>query len=181
MKKWDNKDLLKILAFYNLFFESPKINKLTNVELLNEVPFYDSLNIKDISKAFKRYAKSFSIEIIDSRDPLLQLTASKLSIKDLIKDLLFEMKGFKYQITVNVTLIREKLNGEVEYSSVYVNSTTKVAINENFISSIDKSFEERLCRIDNWINEGSGWIIKSINSEYVNISKYALLFGSFIY
>ena len=143
MKKWDNKDLLKILAFYNIFFESPKINKLTNIELLNEVPFYDSLNIKEISKAFKRY---FSIEIIDSRDPLLQLTASKLSIKDLFKDLLFEMKGFKYQITVNVTLIREKLNGEVEYSSVYVNSTTKVAINENFISlAIYESFEEILC------------------------------------
>ena len=33
-------------------------------------------------------------------------------------------------------------------------------------------------RIDNWINEGSGWIIESINSEYVNISIYAPLFGS---
>ena len=33
-------------------------------------------------------------------------------------------------------------------------------------------------RIDNWINEGSGWIIDSINSEYVNISKYSSLLGS---
>ena len=35
-------------------------------------------------------------------DPLAQLEASKLSIKDLFKDLLNEMKGFKYQIPVNV-------------------------------------------------------------------------------
>ena len=35
-------------------------------------------------------------------------------------------------------------------------------------------------RIDNWINEGFGWIIESINSEF-NISKYAPLFrNSFI-
>ena len=32
-------------------------------------------------------------------------------------------------------------------------------------------------RIDNWINEGSGWIIESIEGEYLNISVYAPLFG----
>ena len=121
MNIWDNKDLLKIHPLYNIFFDAPKVKKLANVELLNELPLYDRLSIKEISKAFKRYAKSFSIEIIDSKDPLVQLTASKLSIKDLFKELLFEIKGFKYQITVNVTLIKEKLNGEVEYSSVYFN------------------------------------------------------------
>ena len=112
MKKtnvWDNKNLLKILTFYNTLIDSPKIKKLSNVELLNELPFYDSLNIKEISKAFRRYAKSFSIEIIDLKDPLIQLNASKSSIKDLFKDLLYEMKGFKYQITMNILLRKKKL------------------------------------------------------------------------
>ena len=36
----------------------------------------------------------------------------------------------------------------------------------------DKSFQEILYRIDNWINEGSGWVIESIEAEYVNISIY---------
>ena len=88
------------------------------------------------------------------------------------------MKGFKYQIIVNILLHKEKKNGDIEYSSVYFNSTTKVVINEDFNESLSKSFEEILYRIGNWINEGSGWKIKSINSEYVNISKYAPLFGS---
>ena len=35
-----------------------------------------------------------------------------------------------------------------------------------------------LHRIDNWINEGSGWVIKSINSQYLNISAYNPLAGS---
>ena len=47
--------------------EQPKIKKLTNVELLNELPFYNSLNVKEIVEAFKRYAKSFNIEIIDKK------------------------------------------------------------------------------------------------------------------
>ena len=141
-----------------------------------ELPFYDNLNIKEISKAFERYAKIFSIEIIDSKDPLIQLNASKSSIKDLFKDSLYEMKGFRYQITMNISLSKEKINGDTEYSSVYFNSITKTIINLDF--NLDKSFEEILYRIDNWINEGSGWIIDSINGEYVNISKYAPLFGN---
>ena len=66
---WDNKYLLKILPFYSILMDSPKIKILSNAELLYELPFYDSVNIKEISKAFRRYAKSFSVEIIDSKDP----------------------------------------------------------------------------------------------------------------
>ena len=32
--------------------------------------------------------------------------------------------------------------------------------------------------IDNWINEGSGWIIEFIESQYINISTYRPLSGS---
>ena len=139
---WDNKDLLKILPFYNILIDFLGFKKLSNVELLNELPFHDSLSIKEISKAFKRYANGFSIEIIDSKDPLIQLNSGKPSIKDLFKDLLYEMKGFKYQITMNISLRKEKTNGNTEYSSVYFNSTTKTIINLDF--NLDKSFEEIL-------------------------------------
>ena len=64
-------------------------------------------------KTFKRYASSNKVEIIDHKDPLVQLEASKSSIKDLFSDLLNEMKGFKYQITVKVLLSKHKINGEI--------------------------------------------------------------------
>ena len=86
------------------------------------------------------------------------------------------MKGFKYQIAMNISLHKEKINCNTEYSTVYFNSITKTIINLDF--NLDKCFEEILYRIDNWINEGSGWIIDSINGQHVNISKYAPLFGS---
>ena len=62
-------------------------------------------------------------------------------------------------------LSKHKENGDIEFSPVYFNSTTKTVINVKY--NLDKSFQEIFYRIDNWINEGSGWIIESINGEYV--------------
>ena len=47
---------------------------------------------------------SYKVEIIEKKDPIVQLEASKSSIKDLFNDLLNETKGFKYQITVKISL-----------------------------------------------------------------------------
>ena len=176
LNKKEAKNLFQTLPFYNVLIEKPEIKKTSNTELLHELPFYDELSITEISRAFKRYARSYKVEIADHKDPLIQLEASKSSIKDLFKDLLNEMRGFKHQITVKVLLSKEKGNGDIEYSPVYFNSITKTVINSEF--SLDKSFQEIWYRIDNWINEGSGWIIKSINGEYVNISMYSPLIRS---
>ena len=43
---------------------------------------------------------------------------------------------------------------------------------------MESSFQEILYKIDNWINEGSGWIIEFIESQYTNISTYRPLSGS---
>ena len=73
-------------------------------------------------------------------------------------------------------LRKEKGNGNIEYAPAYFNSATETLINSEY--NLDKSFQEVLYRIDNWINKGSGWIIESISGEYVNISMYSPLTGS---
>ena len=99
MNFWDKKEakrLFQKFSFYNTFIEKPKIKHLKNMDLLHELPFYDELNIEKISKGFGRYAKIYKIEIIGLKDPLAQLEASKSGIKNFFKDLLDEIKGFKY-------------------------------------------------------------------------------------
>ena len=110
------------------------------------------------------------------KDPIVQLEVSKSSIKDLLSDLLNETKGFKYQITVKVLLKKYKLNGEIEFAAVYFNSVTKTVINHRF--KLENSFQKILHLIDVWINEGSSWIVESIESQYINISTYRPLSGS---
>ena len=120
---------------------------------------------------------SYKVEIIEKKDPIIQLEASKLSIKDLFNDLLNETKGFKYQITAKVLLKKYKLNGEIEFAPVYFNSVTKTVINHRF--KLENSFQEILYMTDVWINNGSGWNVESIKSQYINISTYRPLSGSF--
>ena len=49
-------------------------------------------------------------------------------------------------------------------------------INHRF--KLGESFQEILYMIDAWINNGSGWIIELIESQYINISTYRPLAGS---
>ena len=57
----------------------------------------------------------------------------------------------------------------------YFNSSTKTIINRKY--KLDQSFQESLYRINGWINKGSGWIIESVESQYINISTYRPLVG----
>ena len=94
----------------------------------------------------------------------------------MFNDLLNETKGFKYQITVKVLLKKYKPNGEIEFTLVCFNSSTKTIINHRY--KLDQSFQEILYRVDAWINKGSGWIIESIESQYINILTHRPLVGS---
>ena len=64
------------------------------------------------------------------------------------------MKGFQCQITVKVSLNKQNENVEREFTNVYSNSTDKTVINLNKFG-VNKSFQQVLYRLDNWINEGS--------------------------
>ena len=160
-------DYFRKLPFYNVSIDKPKIKRLKNMDLLAELPFYDQRNIIKTDQTFSGYAMSYEVEIVDKKDLIVQLEATKSSVKDLFNDLLNETRGFKYQITVKV---------EIEFTPVYFNSSTKTVINHRY--KLDQSFQEILYRIDAWINRGSGWIIELIESQYINISTYRPLVGS---
>ena len=158
-----NVDYFKELPFLNVSIEKPKIKRLKNIDLSYELPFYNQLNIIKTDHAFSGYVMSYKVETVDKKDMIVQLEASKSSIKDLFNDLLNETKGFKYQITVKVLLKKYKSNGEIEFAPVYFSSSTKTIINHKY--KLNKSFQEILYRIDAWINRRSGWIIELIESQ----------------
>ena len=112
--KNDDVNYFKELFFYNVSIEKPKIKRLKSFDLLAEQTFYDRLNIIKTDQAFKGYARSYKVEIVDKKDLIVQLEASKSSIKDLFNALLNETKGFKYQISVKALLkntsLMKKLN-----------------------------------------------------------------------
>ena len=67
-------------------------------------------------------------------------------------------------------------NKEIEFTPVYFDSSPKAIINNRF--KLEHAFQEILYRTDAWINKGSGWIIESAESQYINISTYRPLVGN---
>ena len=128
----DAVDYFKELPFYNKPIKKPKVKRLKNIDRLIELPFYEQLGVIKTDQAFSGYAMSYKVQIVERKDPIVQLKASKLSIKNLFSDLLNETKGFKYQITVKVLLKKCKLNREIEFAPVYFTSETKTVINHSF-------------------------------------------------
>ena len=119
---------------------------------------------------------SYKAEIIERKDLIVQLKASKSSIKDFFSDLLNKIRRFKYKITVKVLLKKYKLNEKIELAPVYFNATTETVINHRF--KLENYFQEILYMTDIWINEESGWIVESIEFQYINVSTYIPLSGS---
>ena len=57
----------KEFPFYNSFMEKPTTKRLTNVDLLAEQHFYEQLSIIKTNEAFKGYAMSCRVEIVEKR------------------------------------------------------------------------------------------------------------------
>ena len=117
----DAVDYFKELPFYNKPIKKPKLKCLKTIDQLAEHPFCDQLSVIKTNQAFRGYEMSYKVEIIERKDPILQLEARRSSITNLFSDLLNEANKFKYQITVKVLLKKYKLNGETEFTPVYFN------------------------------------------------------------
>ena len=113
-------DYFKELPFYNKPIKKPKVKHLKNIDQLANLPFYEQLSVIKTNQAFRGYAMSYKVEIVEQKDTIVQLEASKSSIKDLFSDLLNETKGFKYQITVTVLLKSRNLMGNLNLPQFFL-------------------------------------------------------------
>ena len=68
--------------------------------------------IKELNRALKGHAKSYSIELQDSLNPLNHLTKTKALVKSHLEDLLKDMKGFKFIETLEVAFEKETIDSE---------------------------------------------------------------------
>ena len=60
-------DYFKGLLFYNKHIEKSKIKSLKNIDLLSELPFYEELNVAKANHAFKGYALSYKVKIMEKK------------------------------------------------------------------------------------------------------------------
>ena len=171
IKQLTTKKLLQEQPFYKQSIKKPHIKKLRNNELLRELPFYN-INILRKQRAFRGYAETYKVEIINNKNLRDSLSVSKNSIKNLFDELLREKKGFKYIISVKITPEKQINDNEFGPKTLHFNSLIKIVINQRY--HLNDSFEEILNLLDIWVRD-------KMEGLYINVSNYEpLLGGSYI-
>ena len=134
--------------------------------------------MEQTDKALKGYTKSYEISIKNNKDPLAQMQNTRKAIEHRVITLLNEMKGLKYVETLKVTF-NKMSDGEIVIKNGYFNSKVQTIINHTEINeALQMSKQNILNQISQWISEGSGWTIQSVDSHYLNIVKYKPMKGS---
>ena len=161
-KKLTNYQLSKELPFFPKKSKRPK--RLTKHQILeNILPIYDIISILRKEYAFRNYAETYEIEIADDISLSDSLFLAKSSMFDLFKDLFEEKRGFKYILSVRVTL--KRWNNETnayDIDTVFRNSDPITVTNERF--DLGTAYETLKHRSSIYSGEGSGWIIDKIEN-----------------
>ena len=63
----DAADYFKELPFYNKPIKKLKVKLLKNIDRLAELPFYEQLSVIKTNQAFKGYAMSYKVEIVEKK------------------------------------------------------------------------------------------------------------------
>ena len=77
IKQLTTKKLLQEQPFYKQPIRKPLIKKLSNQELLRELPFRDDINISRNERMLRGYAETYKVEIINNRNLSDSLSVSK--------------------------------------------------------------------------------------------------------
>ena len=91
------------------------------------------------------------------------------------------MKGLKFIVTLVVTLMHyfEDKDKEAVRKTAYFNSKAKIITNSDEIEhELSMSHQEIIKTIENWVSNGSGWILKGIDGHFINFVVYQPLNGS---
>ena len=98
-----------------------------------------NIKIAKQEHAFRGYASTYNVKILNSFNPELQLKDTESEIKSKLIDLLTQLKGFKFVLTL--TLVFKKIESEdkSKCNTFHLHSKAETNINESDIGDVFKS------------------------------------------
>ena len=86
-----------------------------------------------MSHVCKGYASTYHVRILKYFNPELQLNNAESASKNILIDLLSQLRGFKFVIALALEF-KKKGDDETKYSAFYSNSKAKTVINEMILT-----------------------------------------------
>ena len=135
-----------------------------------------NVKITKQSHASKSYTSTYNFDILNSFSRELQLKNTGSAIKNKLKYLLSELRGFNFVTILVLELKKIKSDNATKYSTFYLNSKAETVINEIDIDDVFESiYRTIISNIQKSPGRGSGWIADSVVNHTINISKYNTL------
>ena len=100
--------------------------------------------------------------------PLEKLQSTRKGIENKLKTLLSEANGLKIVETLKVTFEKTTSKDETTIKTAYFNSNSFTITNENELhEELQLSKQQIINKIAQWISEGSGWTVESVDNHYM--------------
>ena len=134
------------------------------------------IKIKKGEHAFKDYASTYNVDILNSFNPELQLKDAKSTIKSKPIELLTQLKGFKFVTSLFLVSKRIESQDKTKYDNFNSSSRFKKMINESEIDDVFQSiYTTIITNIQISLGKSSDWTIDSVIDHTISISKYSPL------
>ena len=143
--------------------------------------FVNKKNVKKTKQehAFKGFASTFNVHILNSCNLELQLKDTESAIKSRLIELFTQLKGFKFVTTLVLVFKKIESEDKTKYDNFYPSSKAEIIVNESDIDNVFQSiYNTIITNIQKSLGKGSGWIIDSVINHTISISKYNPLAGS---
>ena len=135
--------------------------------------------VKLLKTALKDFTKSYEVDIIYSDDPQKQLFATKNIVEDKLRLEVKKMNGLLAIITLKITFEKQRRFETITKQAFFNCKTFIILKQEDFDGMLEYVANQIINKIGDWLSEGSGWVISSVDAHYLNVVKYTPLNASF--
>ena len=153
-----------------------KVNKLKNK--INQIfkRLETEFKIEEKEMALKGYLKSYRINGVSGYDPKKFISSIKPKVLDFIKQ---QKKPIKLKFLFTCTFQKENpATGQIDISTGYFHSLVETITESSDLSDILNTMTGIILeKVQQFQNEGSGWVFENIESFDINIDPFEPLSG----
>ena len=154
-----------------------KVNKLKNK--INQIfkRLETEFKIEEKEMALKGYLKSYRINRVSGYDPKKFISSIKPKVLDFIKQ---QKKPIKLKFIFTCTFQKENpATGQIDISTGYFHSLVEMITKSSDLSDILNTITGIILeKVQQFQNEGSGWVFENVESFDINIDPFEPLSGS---
>ncbi len=119
------------------------------------------------------------VEVTDILDPLTSLAAAREQIREHLKEHMLRFHGVKWYVNLVITLYKHNKEGEqIEITPSFQGLVETLLLEEDFDTEYDEHIDVIMKRLKEWVNKGSGWIVRRVEGITLSVAVYEPSAGS---